>query len=313
MAGLVLFIPQTLMTLLSVHKQGVIMTTTTRTSQTVSEALGSELVTDGGFAAVTATNSYTSDFSVGTDSFTATNGAVAGNIDTIGGENDWLRLTIDAAASYHRAERAMGFTANQTVRVRFKYFIPSTNSHVDGIRLSFNSADSIDGVVLDAATSVDYYITAGTTDLNFYMLDGGVYSPIEDAGADDVFYIKDIILDVITFTSWTAGTGWAPQATAGALTGKAVKVAGTASDLEQDVSAVATNVYRVVHTATRTAGSETAEVGGTDGAARSTAATFTDNIRAATTGNLKIGADASFAGTIDAVSCKQITRRAAPD
>ena len=118
-----------------------------------------------------------------------------------------------------------------------------------------------------------------------------------------------------TFTNWTQGVGWHGGVDgAGALTWKAQKIAGTASDLEQDVSAVATNVYRVAHTATRTAGSETPKVGGASGAAHSSADTFTDNIGpATTTGNLQISANATFAGTIDTVSCKQIIRRAAPD
>ena len=144
------------------------------------------------------------------------------------------------------------------------------------------------------------------------------YVALEESGSgannNSDFYVDTLSVKPVTFTNFTAGTGWAPQAVAGALTGKANKVAGTASDLEQDVSAVVGNVYRVVHTATTTAGSETPKVGGASGAARSSSATFTDNIGPATTaGNLQFSGDATFAGTIDAVSCKEIVRRGTPD
>lgn len=106
-----------------------------------------------------------------------------------------------------------------------------------------------------------------------------------------------------TFTgdaSWTKGTGWA-------ITTVATKTAGVASDLEQDIGAVAGVRYYLVYTITRNAGSITPQIGGTDGTARSAAGTYAEEIVAASTANLKFQADASFAGTVDNVSARKVT------
>lgn len=101
-------------------------------------------------------------------------------------------------------------------------------------------------------------------------------------------------------TGWTKGTGWA-------ITTVATKTAGTASDLEQDISAVVGDLYRLRYVLTRTAGSLTAQIGGVDGSAKNASATCVEHLRASTTGNLKFQADATFAGTVDNVSVQKIT------
>ncbi|MBU0976974.1 MAG: hypothetical protein KKD18_01010, partial [Nanoarchaeota archaeon] len=110
-------------------------------------------------------------------------------------------------------------------------------------------------------------------------------------------------------TDFEYGTGWYPSSNT------AVKVAGTASDLEQDISAAAGKGYRVIHTLAPTADGITIQVGGKDAAnKRSASATYTDNVGTTTsTGNLKAQATSTFAGTVDAISCQEITRRATPD
>jgi len=100
-------------------------------------------------------------------------------------------------------------------------------------------------------------------------------------------------------TGWTKGTGWA-------ITTLATKTAGVASDLEQDILAVAGEEYRLIYTIARTAGIVTPQIGGVDGTARSAAGTYEDIIRATGTGNLKFQADASFAGTVDNVETNKI-------
>ena len=108
------------------------------------------------------------------------------------------------------------------------------------------------------------------------------------------------------FTSWTEGAGYYPAVDgAGALTNKANAVAVTA-DLEQDVSAVAGETYRVVFTLSGFSGtSVTPQVGGVDGTVRSSNATFTEEITATGTGNLKFQGDA-LTGQIDTVSVKKV-------
>jgi len=270
------------------------------------DTLGAEKVTDGTFDAVTETNGYTSDFSINTDGWTTGRGTVAGNIDGIGGQDNVLRYTATNAGSQNHDIGKSLFTVGNCYRIRLDYYIPSTNSDLDGIRLYTNAWHTVALEVSDAWTAVDIYINAGGVGLGMYSTDTGenVY---EDIGTDDVFYIKDVIIDTVTFTSWTAGTGWSPQATAGALTGKARKIAGTASDLEQDISAEALKLYKNTYTATRTDGTLTPQIGAGNGTAISASNTYTDYITASTTGNLKFQADSAFAGTVDVSTAKEVT------
>jgi len=78
-----------------------------------------------------------------------------------------------------------------------------------------------------------------------------------------------------------------------------------AADLTQiGTPAEADKVYRLAHTATRSAGSYTAEFGSTDGAAVSAAGTYYDYPTSVDTDYIKFKADDTFAGTIDVVSIK---------
>ncbi len=143
--------------------------------------------------------------------------------------------------------------------------------------------------------------------------DGGALNQaILIASEASTFYADDWSWKEATFTSWTEGTGWIPEAgpdgagDEGDLRGKAIKIAGTASDLEQTgLTATAGVSYQVVFTvADRTAGSINVEFGSTDGTSRSTNDTFTETIVAADTDHLKFEADSSFDGTIDTVTVK---------
>ena len=144
---------------------------------------------------------YTSDFSAGADSWAeAAQTTVDGNIDGIGGEDNWLRGTLKNGVNVtHIARRTTPtLVTGKKYRITGKYFIPSTNSNCDGIRF----VDS-GGVVwwsailntLDAATTFTAEFTA-TTDvsgLRVYAYDGSAYQ-FTDAGGDDVYYIKDIVM-----------------------------------------------------------------------------------------------------------------------
>lgn len=96
-------------------------------------------------------------------------------------------------------------------------------------------------------------------------------------------------------TDWTKGTGW----TIGS--GVATKAAGTGSNLEQDISAVASTAYVVVFTITRTAGTIQPMIGTVTGTAVSVNGTYREVITGDDT-TLYFVADAAFAGTIDNVS-----------
>jgi len=106
-------------------------------------------------------------------------------------------------------------------------------------------------------------------------------------------------------TVWTKGTGWTITG------GAAVKTAGTASLLSQAASVSAGQVYQIVFTVTRTAGTLTPQLtGGTavSGTAVSASGTYI-RFLTALSGNttLSFSADSSFAGTVDNVSIRLVS------
>ena len=106
-------------------------------------------------------------------------------------------------------------------------------------------------------------------------------------------------------SDWTKGTGWSIGS------GVATKSAGSASVLSQAQTMTAGRYYIVTYTITRSAGSITPQFAGgstVSGTARSSSGTFTDIMTAASGNNtVQFSADASFAGTVDAVSVKVLS------
>ncbi len=154
-----------------------------------------------------------------------------------------------------------------------------------------------------------YYISAQNGE--DFTADGSPNNNIQTAfvatGTNVTLDANDKAYNII-FTNWTEGTEWAPEASAGVLTGKAQKIAGTGSDLVQDVSAAIGGCYQNIFTTTRSAGSITPDVGGTNGSAVSSSTITTTYINCgATDSNLRFEADSSFAGIVDVVSCKPVT------
>ena len=148
-----------------------------------------------GAAAIT--NIYTSNFSAGVNDWTpGTTGTVTGNIDGIGGENDWLRFTINSNNSEHYSLRGLlTFIPGNYYRIRYKYFMPSANSHIDQFRMNIGGINLPTNTTKDATTAIDCFFNATSAGTIIgYMLDGGA-AVFQDAGADDVFYIKDVIID----------------------------------------------------------------------------------------------------------------------
>lgn len=99
-------------------------------------------------------------------------------------------------------------------------------------------------------------------------------------------------------TAWTKGTGW----TIGAGVATATGAISTAISQSTSSILIPGRAYTLKYDVTQSAGSITPLVGGTAGAARSTSATFTENIIAGITDNLLSFTTAGFSGTIDNVT-----------
>jgi hypothetical protein len=166
---------------------------------------GNELVTDGDFTISTVVEE--SDFSGGVDGWGAIRGTVAGNIDGIGGVDDTLRLTINTDNHNHAIYKEV-YTAGDYCLIEFDYYIDAGNSHVDGIQ--FTTQSGVGGTLWQLSETgawchVAKLYTTESEQLRFYATDGGSLT-VNDAGGDDVFYVKnikvtEIDLDVATLTN----------------------------------------------------------------------------------------------------------------
>ena len=152
-------------------------------------------------------NVYTSDFSAGVDGWSARNGAVDGNIDSIGGEDNWLRYTNDNTNTLHRAVSNRSLVVGKRYTITFKYYIPSGQSNVNSISLwDYTNPLLVSSTLLNVTDTVTTYtktFTAANTDgIRFYAGNGVAY---QDAGGDDVFYIKDVVINSEPILTISAG------------------------------------------------------------------------------------------------------------
>ena len=145
------------------------------------------------------TAKYTSDFSVNANGWSPTRGAVAGNTDGIGGEDDWLRYTVDANVGSHSFKKTTILTPGKRFRVTLKYYIPSTNSNLDGFEIRDDEGYSVTASgtynTLDSATTITFDcaipLQGTSTGISIYTKDGTEIN-YQDAGGNDVIYIKTV-------------------------------------------------------------------------------------------------------------------------
>jgi hypothetical protein len=180
--------------------------------------------------------------------------------------------------------------------------------------VGLGTAATTDGTTLAAAEQNIAPTTAITASAQIAPLDTqstgvGVSGAAGGTDADGVLNIRiddqtahmpDVVTNgaFTTDTGWTKGTGWTVDA-ANSNTAASDGSQTAASDLEQAVAFVAGVTYKTVFDVTRSAGSVRLSIGGTLGTARSSGATFTENIVAGSDGVLAVVADADFVGTID--------------
>jgi len=146
-----------------------------------------------------ATNSatYTSNFSAGIDGFTLNSGTADGNID-YEGVTDCLRFTVNTLNAVHGVNKK-GLTEPlyKLVKISYDYYIPTSQSNIDGILLT-NSGYTGNPIIISQQSTLgawttivgNYLVPSGFT-LRFNATDGGVL-PFQDAGGNDVFYLKNV-------------------------------------------------------------------------------------------------------------------------
>jgi len=145
---------------------------------------------------------YQSDFSAGVDGWTQYGGTNAGNIDSIGGEDNWLRQTLSTANDAHAMIRSAFLTVGKKYTISFKYYVPSGQTVVAGIKLVNAAGTTITGVTyqntLDTVTTYTVDFVSPSTGIQIRATNAaGGNDLIQDPGGDDVFYIKDITISEI--------------------------------------------------------------------------------------------------------------------
>jgi hypothetical protein len=156
----------------------------------------------------TQTAVYTSDFSAGADSWGASNGTAAGNIDGIGGQDNNLRYTISSGANNQD-----GLTRGSTVipskryRFNFAYYLPSGQTQITILRAFVGQTQTVSGLnVTNAWTDVSGEgVVTGDTLLRVNQNFSGT------GNGTDVFYIRAVTatrIGAIVDLDFTVGTGY---------------------------------------------------------------------------------------------------------
>ena len=158
---------------------------------------------------------YQSDFSSDADGFYPSSCLLQGNTDGVGGEDNWLKFTIDDSLDYHWASKG-GLTPKLAYyKITYKYYIPSSNSICNDIEFWFGNGQNYRNLptTLDAATQrVETFVPVLGETIYFALgnVNNGYY--VQDSEGDDVFYVKDIVLEQLLTPSETGVTvDWAYQ------------------------------------------------------------------------------------------------------
>lgn len=147
---------------------------------------------------------YTSDFSADADSWAATNGTIAGNIDSISdgttSYDNVLRFYADGTAGNHLVSQTI-LTVGQYYYLDCWVYVPTAQTHVDG----FQIRDAADNVIYSGNgesgtwVNVKTNFTPTNTALIFYQVNGAIRSFTGANNiADDLMYVYDIKLRAIS-------------------------------------------------------------------------------------------------------------------
>jgi|GEM_PF-3570476 len=167
----------------------------------------------------TQTAIYTSDFSTAsTDGFTSSTCTIASNIDSIGGQDNNLRTTIDGTTGVHLFARAVTLPRAKTVRVVADFYRPASNTVVTGVSAQhYNQYLTLTTtqLVADTWTTItqevrDLAVSGSTSALVWFLCN--VTGAISVVGnSTDVVYVRNIQvtrIGAIVDLDFTVGTGY---------------------------------------------------------------------------------------------------------
>jgi hypothetical protein len=144
---------------------------------------------------------YESDFSVDANGWTAIAlSSIVGNIDGIGGQDNWLRGTLNATNTQH-AMLISNLVIGQSYSITGLCYIPSSNAATVAISVRDGVSVSLTAVAaLDAATAFSTgQFTATTNSLRLYARNSGGSTTV--SGSGDVMYVKDVVITRLGCTS----------------------------------------------------------------------------------------------------------------
>jgi hypothetical protein len=217
--------------------------------------------------APSATSIYTSDFSAGVNGATANGGAVAGNIDGIGGQNDNLRFTSDASTGIHTINLGTSaLSASKFYTVTFSYYIPSANTTIKRIRVGGDTVTV--GSTVDAWATFSMTVT-GQTSAAVVGIQSGSTAASFTGTAGDLIYIRAVtVLECTGIVNNSAMTIAAWVNTYGKGSGTALPIFDTRSAtygtndylFRVYVSPNGTGAVNVTHSASNTAVASTTDI-----------------------------------------------------
>ncbi|MFA4879991.1 MAG: hypothetical protein WC650_00005, partial [Candidatus Doudnabacteria bacterium] len=176
--------------------------------------------------------------------------------------------------------------------------------------ISYDTTGNLFNFSTDATTNAD--IAFFTNDL--YLDKSTSYVGIGTTAPASALDIKGGALategvDLVTNGTFVADSGWDTGPGWTTTGGIATKVAGTASNLSQNLGEAASKMYHITFDYTRTAGTLTVSIGGVTHSTSYTSASGSGDIYvySSGTGDLTFIADATFAGTVDNVVVKEVS------
>jgi hypothetical protein len=142
---------------------------------------------------------YQSNFSAGVDGWTGGNGTATGNIDSIGGEDNWLRFTCDNLNAVHRLYSSADLLVGNRYTIQIRYYITAGNSDITSLTVYGGGASaqqriSANGELNTVGSIATYTVTFTNRFAGGISVYANTANVFQDAGGDDTFYIKDITI-----------------------------------------------------------------------------------------------------------------------